>query len=208
MDTQSIKRKSALIGNLLASFLIGALVGTPAQADKPSWAEGDKGGGNNAHPGMGHGEEDKRRPGNAKGRNDKKDQGFTPHPQEHGVNRKPPPDYHKDDRHGQPLPPSSHFRDHQGTIARDYYHHEFDRGFCPPGLVKKRNGCMPPGQAKKWRIGRPLPRGVIYYDLPPPLVVDFGVPPRGYRYVRIASDILLIAIGTGLVVDAITDLNR
>lgn len=67
---------------------------------------------------------------------------------------------------------------------------------------------MPPGQAKKWRIGRPLPRGVIYYDLPPPLVVELGVPPRGYRYVRIASDILLIAIGTGLVVDAITDLTR
>jgi hypothetical protein len=23
------------------------------------------------------------------------------------------------------------------------------RGSCPPGLAKKNNGCMPPGQAKK-----------------------------------------------------------
>ena len=25
--------------------------------------------------------------------------------------------------------------------------------WCPPGLAKKQNGCMPPGQAKKVRIG-------------------------------------------------------
>jgi hypothetical protein len=29
-----------------------------------------------------------------------------------------------------------------------------------------------------------------------------------YRYVRVASDILLIAVGTGMVVDAIEDLGR
>jgi Ni/Co efflux regulator RcnB len=34
------------------------------------------------------------------------------------------------------------------------------------------------------------------------------VPPSGYRYVRVASDILLIAAGTGMVVDAIQDLGR
>ena len=54
------------------------------------------------------------------------------------MNRKPAPDYPNDDRHGRPLPPGRHFRDHQGTIARDYYHHEFDRGYCPPGLVEKK----------------------------------------------------------------------
>lgn len=34
---------------------------------------------------------------------------------------------------------------------------------CPPGLAKKGNGCLPPGQAKKLRhhydIGDRLPRG-------------------------------------------------
>jgi len=35
-----------------------------------------------------------------------------------------------------------------------------------------------------------------------------GSPLPGYRYARVGSDIVLMAIGTGLVVDAILDLNR
>jgi Ni/Co efflux regulator RcnB len=100
-----------------------------------------------------------------------------------------------------------HFEDSHRTHVREYYAGEFHAGRCPPGLAKKRNGCMPPGQAKKWRVGQPLPRDVIFYDLPPTLVVQIGVPPPGYRFVRVASDILMIAIGTGLVVDAIQDLG-
>ena len=91
---------------------------------------------------------------------------------------------------------------------REYYVREHRAGHCPPGLAKKHNGCMPPGQAKKWHVGRPLPRDVVFYDLPPRLVVELGVPPSGHRYVRVASDILLIAIGTGMVGDAIDDLGR
>lgn len=92
--------------------------------------------------------------------------------------------------------------------VRTYYTNEFSRGHCPPGLAKKNNGCMPPGQAKKWTIGQPLPRDLAIYDLPPQLVVHIGMPPAGYKYVRVASDILLIAIGTSMVVDAIRDLGR
>jgi len=75
-------------------------------------------------------------------------------------------------------------------------------------LAKKHNGCMPPGQAKKWQLGRPLPRDVVYYAVPQALVVQIGPPPSGYRYVRVATDILLLAVGTGMVVDAIQDLGR
>ena len=82
------------------------------------------------------------------------------------------------------------------------------RGHCPPGLAKKRNGCMPPGQAKKWEVGRRLPPDVIYYQVPQPLVTQIGTPPPGYRYVRVASDILMIAVGSGMVVDAIRNLGR
>ena len=103
---------------------------------------------------------------------------------------------------------SEHFGDGQRTVVRNYYAEEFRHGRCPPGLAKKHNGCMPPGQAKKWTIGRPLPREVIYYHVPPALVWQFGQPPAGHRYVRVASDILLIVIGTGMVVDAIRDLGR
>ena len=101
-----------------------------------------------------------------------------------------------------------HFSDQHRVVIRDYYATEFRSGHCPPGLAKKRNGCMPPGQAKKWRTGHPLPRDVIYYDLPPALVVKIGVPPPGYKYVRVAADILMIAVGTGMVVSAIEDLGR
>jgi Ni/Co efflux regulator RcnB len=100
------------------------------------------------------------------------------------------------------------FEDRQHVVVREYYVKEYHSGHCPPGLAKKHNGCMPPGQAKKWRMGHPLPRDIVYYDLPPALVAQIGVPPSGYRYVRVASDILLIAVGTSMVVDAIQDLGR
>ncbi len=101
------------------------------------------------------------------------------------------------------------FGDSHRVAVREYYGGEFQSGRrCPPGLAKKNNGCMPPGQAKKWEMGRPLPREVIYYEVPAPLVIQLGVPPRGYKYVRVAGDILMIAIGTAMVVDAINDLGR
>lgn len=100
-----------------------------------------------------------------------------------------------------------YFDDRHRTVIHDYYAEQFQTGHCPPGLAKKRNGCVPPGQAKKWQIGRPLPGDVVYYDLPPAIVMQLGPPQPGYRYARVGSDVLLMAIGTGLVVDAILDLS-
>ena len=102
-----------------------------------------------------------------------------------------------------------HFTAENRDIARDYYSQEYRQtGHCPPGLKKKNNGCMPPGQAKKWRVGQPLPKDIVIYEVPPQLVVKIGPPPSGYKYVRVAADILLIAAGTRMVVDAISDLSR
>jgi Ni/Co efflux regulator RcnB len=101
-----------------------------------------------------------------------------------------------------------YFADQHRMAVREYYGDVGRSGRCPPGLAKKNNGCMPPGQAKKWRMGRPLPRDVVYYQVPQDLVVRLGPPPSGHRYVRVAGDILLIAIGTGIVVDALQDLGR
>ncbi|MDX1377135.1 MAG: hypothetical protein R3357_16335 [Burkholderiales bacterium] len=101
-----------------------------------------------------------------------------------------------------------HFGDHDRDVVRSYYSNEFHRGKgCPPGLAKKNNGCMPPGQAKKWRYGQPLPRDVVWYEVPRELVIRLPAPPVNHRYVRVASDILLIAVGTSMVVDAIQDLG-
>lgn len=109
------------------------------------------------------------------------------------------------DRHEQH---DRHFGTTQRTVITTYYNNEYRKGRCPPGLAKKNNGCMPPGQARQWSVGSPLPRDVVYYDLPQSVVVQIGAPPAGHRYVRVASDILLIAIGTSMVVDGIENLGR
>ena len=59
-----------------------------------------------------------------------------------------------------------YFNDSQRRAAVDYYAPQFRSGNCPPGLAKKNNGCQPPGQARKWAIGQPLPVGIAY-PLPP-----------------------------------------
>jgi hypothetical protein len=100
------------------------------------------------------------------------------------------------------------FNDGDRRTIYDYYGDVARHGKCPPGLAKKHNGCLPPGQAKKWAIGRPLPRDVIFYPVPGDLLIRIAPPPAGYKYVRVASDLLLIAAGTGMVAAAIEDLAR
>jgi len=100
----------------------------------------------------------------------------------------------------------SYFQEHHHRAAQAFYERPENTGYCPPGLAKKGGDCLPPGQARKWQRGHPLPVGVRYYDVPRSVVLTLGVPPAGYRYVRVASDILLITVGTNLVIDAIEDL--
>jgi len=95
----------------------------------------------------------------------------------------------------------------RATLSMITMHVSTGRGNAPPGLAKKHNGCMPPGQAKKWVLGKPLPAGVVYYSLPRKILVELGPPPPNHKYVRVAQDILLLATGTGMVVDAIDNLN-
>jgi Ni/Co efflux regulator RcnB len=162
----------------LALVIGGILAAGPVMADKPAWAGAGKSG---------------------------KDERMDRRDEQRGERRD---DGQKSRRDGPSAERRSHFQDQHRTVVREYYSEQFRGGRCPPGLAKKHNGCMPPGQAKKWELGRPLPRDLIYYSVPQPLVVQIGLPPSGYRYVRVASDILMIAIGTGMVVDAIQDLGR
>lgn len=97
---------------------------------------------------------------------------------------------------------------HDRDVVYGYYRTEYAAGHCPPGLAKKHNGCLPPGQAAKmWAIGRPLPVGVAYYPLPPVLLGRLSPAPAGYQYVRVANDILLMAVGTRLIAGALADLS-
>ncbi len=175
-----MKRIALKTNCALALVIAGILAVGQAVADKPSWAGGGKG----------DKSEQKGKSENRKGGQRDADERSSR------------------DSAGSKVRTREHFGDRHRTVVHDYYSDEFRRGRCPPGLAKKQNGCMPPGQAKKWTVGRPLPRDVIYYEVPQALVVQFGPPPPRHRYVRVASDILLIAHGTGMVIDAIQNLGR
>ncbi len=163
----------------LALVVGGILAAGPALADKPAWAGGGKG-----------------------GREDRNDRREEPRTERHDDARP------RGDRGVPARVNRDHFEDRHRVLVRDYYGAQFRGGRCPPGLAKKHNGCMPPGQAKKWQVGHRLPSDVVYYEVPRPLVIQIGPPPSGHRYIRVATDILMIAIGTGMIVDAIQDLGR
>lgn len=172
--------------NLLASLLLSALcAAAPAWGARPEGAGHDNGNGNGrGKSAQGAGERGERQ------------------------------DSRQDDRRGGTGPAAAKparadartthfFEDRQRVVARSYFDDSYRSGRCPPGLAKKNNGCMPPGQARQWQRGQPLGSNVYYYSLPQAVLISLGPPPSGHRYVRVAAEILLIAIGTGLVVDAI-----
>src|SRR4029453_11081671 len=62
----------------------------------------------------------------------------------------------------------------------------YGTGGCPPGLAKKNNGCMPPGQAKKlYNVGQPFPVGYgnvwNYNQIPYDMRNQYRFQP-GYNY--------------------------
>lgn len=155
----------------------------PVLAEKPEWAGQ---GGKHAH-------KDKDHPGGKHAHKKDKDQGG------------------KHARHEERRDPrvGAYFDQRDRQAAHAYYGDRYRQGKgCPPGLAKKNNGCLPPGQAKKYAVGQPLPAGVVIYTVPQPVLVHLPPAPAGHKYVRVAADILLIAVGTSMVVDAITDLGR
>lgn len=201
---------------VLAFALCAALLANPAAADKPAHAGGGK-------PDRPPAAKAERGPATKavrddRARDDRRDRADRHERAERRFEQRAPDDersrngrdrsYDERRSHPEALRVGTYFGDQHRRIVHDYYGERLRSGHCPPGLAKKRNGCMPPGLAKKWRMGRPLPRDVVYYDAPRDIVLRFGMPPEGYRYVRVAADILLIAVGTGMVVDAIEDLNR
>ena len=179
MRPVTLKMKCALV-----LMIGGILAAGPVLAEKPSWAGSGKGG---------------------------KDQRAEQRDEQKGGRRDGGQQSRRDGDRASAAQ-RRHFEDQHRLAVRQYFGEHYGEQFrgsrCPPGLAKKHNGCMPPGQAKKWQMGRPLPGNVVYYEVPQQLVLQIGVPPSGHRYVRVAGDILMLAIGTGMVVDAIQDLGR
>lgn len=78
---------------------------------------------------------------------------------------------------------------------------------CPPGLRRKHNGCLPPGHAKNYYIGQPLPTYVEYWAVPRDVLVSLPPAPYGTRYIWVDRDILLISEASKLVLDAVVLLS-
>lgn len=176
-----MKRTSSILNRTCVLAVLGMLAIGQATAEKPS------------HAGNGMGKKSEHSGKSGKGNSGHRDDG----------------DRSSRDGDKSRYKSGEYFGDRHRSLANEYYGEQFRRGHCPPGLAKKNNGCTPPGQAKKkWTVGRPLPRDVIYHPVPQALVIQLERPSAGYRYVRVAGDLLLIALGTGMVIDAIQDLGR
>lgn len=168
-----------LRGRSAALVMAAALACSSSFAEKPEWAGGGKHGKGNKHE--------------------------QAEQSDHGNSG--PGKHAKKNKQSTEVKVGGYFVPQQRVVIQNYYGKQFKSGHCPPGLAKKNNGCLPPGQAKKYAIGQPLPRDVVFYPVPSSVVVQLGAPPAGHKYVRVATDILLIAIGTSMVVDAIQDLG-
>jgi Ni/Co efflux regulator RcnB len=98
--------------------------------------------------------------------------------------------------------------DRDRSAVSSYYREEFAHGNCPPGLAKKDNGCLPPGQAKKrWVVGQPLPAAVVHYPLPQPLYTRLTPPPPGFQYVRVDDDVLLMQTANRSIMNLVASLR-
>lgn len=81
---------------------------------------------------------------------------------------------------------------------------------CPPGLAKKNNGCLPPGQARKLHgqqviVGQPLPAGAVF-TVPQPVLSTLPPPPLGHRYAVVNNQVVLVSDTNNVVIDIIRGL--
>ena len=170
-------------GKRLLVLLLAAVIGAAPALAQPPWAGGGKGngGGDDKHEHKGNGKS------KSKGGDDA---GKGKHSS------------------GKPVQ-GAYFDDRSRGTVQTYYASAGKGGQgCPPGLAKKNNGCMPPGQAKKWHVGQPLPATVVTYPVPHQIIIGLPPVPSGHKYVQVAGDILLVAVGSMMVVDGINGLTR
>lgn len=107
------------------------------------------------------------------------------------------------------LPAKIYLSDAQRKIIQDHYASQQQRsGRCPPGLAKKNNGCMPPGQAKKWAMGQPLPADAPRQPLPEAVLKKIGMVEKGIEIVRILNDVVVLNKGNRTVLDAVEILGQ
>ena len=86
-----------------------------------------------------------------------------------------------------PLGPGAYFDDKDRAAVRKYYEAH------PPG-----------GQAANWQVGQGVPRGAAVATVPQDLRTSLPKLPPGHRYLRVDGELVLVASGSGMVVDGIS----
>lgn len=94
------------------------------------------------------------------------------------------------------------FESSDRSTIQSWYRDEYaSSGNCPPGLAKKNNGCMPPGQARKWDVGSTLPADVYIAPVPSALRATLVAPMPGYDYGYVDGGVVLFGTDSRVVVD-------
>jgi hypothetical protein len=80
-----------------------------------------------------------------------------------------------------------HAKGHGNKAHGNHGIYGYGAGGCPPGLAKKNNGCLPPGQAKKlYNVGQRWPGNYgyawNYNQIPYDLRTQYGFDPNARYY--------------------------
>ena len=146
----------------------------------------------------------------AKKDGDDYDKGGNKHGQKHeskNEKREDKAEKKAEKRQREDIKQGAYFNDQQRTFARQYYTTTYSNGKrCPPGLAKKNNGCLPPGQVRNLAVGQPVPTNVTVYSVAQPVIRMLPPAPVGYRYARIGGDIVLVQQQNNIIVDIIQGL--
>lgn len=95
------------------------------------------------------------------------------------------------------------FSDSDRRILRDYY--RVDYRALPPGLA--RQGKLPPGHAKRYRVNQPLPPEADWRYLPYNVERQLTRLPDGYVRVIVGADVAIMNVHTRIIVDLIEDIH-
>ena len=74
---------------------------------------------------------------------------------------------------------------------------------CPPGLAAKNNGCLPPGLAKRYTIGEPLPEDVPYQLITDLMYYGLDRPDGEWLYYLVDGEVLRVADAMFTVLEAL-----
>ena len=146
-------------------------------------------------------------PAFAKDKSDDHGNGGGKHGNKHSQKNEDKNEKKAEKREREEIKQGAYFNDQQRAYARQYYSTTYSDGKrCPPGLAKKNNGCMPPGQVQDLVIGQPIPTNVKVYQVAQPVIQKLPPAPVGYRYERIGGDIVLVQQQNNIIVDVIKGL--